>query len=146
LAISATRAGQQVRLYALELTDPSGKQVLRNTDFSKHMQHWLPAAQGHFLPWHMDNTYLEVLLERGGLGLLAMALLVAWAAWNLWAGLRAKDTLAWVLAGALLGMLALGVVISVMEVPRVALILWLLVWKTAPVCGQIDDLRTRNRL
>lgn len=146
LAISATRAGQQVRLYAVELTDPSGKQVLRNTDFSNHMQHWLPAAQGHFLPWHMDNTYLEVLLERGGLGLLAMALLVAWAAWNLWAGLRAKDTLAWVLAGALLGMLALGMVISVMEVPRVALILWLLVWQTAPICGQIDDLRTRNRL
>ena len=45
-----------------------------------------------------------------------------------------------------LGMLALGMVISVMEVPRVALILWLSVWKTAPICGQIDDLRTRNRL
>lgn len=79
LAVSATRAGQQARLYAVEMVDPRGRQVLRNTDFSERWQHGLPAAQGHFLPWHMDNVYLEVLVERGVLGLLAMALLLVGA-------------------------------------------------------------------
>lgn len=146
LAISPALAGQQVRLYAVELFDPSDRQVLNNTDFAQRMQHWLPAARGHFLPWHMDNAYLEVLVERGALGLLAMVFLVVWAAWNLWSGLKARDALAWVLAASLLGMLALGMVISVMEVPRVALILWLLLWKTLPRCGQIDEKATRNGL
>lgn len=146
LAISPALAGQQVRLYAVELFDPSDRQVLNNTDFAQRMQHWLPAARGHFLPWHMDNAYLEVLVERGALGLLAMVFLLVWAAWNLWRGLKARDALAWVLAASLLGMLALGMVISVMEVPRVALILWLLLWQTRPNRGQIDDMATRNGL
>ncbi|WP_439115350.1 hypothetical protein [Hydrogenophaga sp.] len=44
-------------------------------------------------------------------------------------GLKAGDALAWVLAGSLLGMLALGAVVSVIDVPLVALILLLFVFK-----------------
>ncbi len=128
LTLAPTRAAQQFRLHAVQLLDPHARQLLHNSDFAAHLQHWQPAAQGHFLPWHMDNLYLELLIERGLFGVLAFALLLLWALRHLWQGLRSAQTPAWVLMAALMGLLALGMVISVMEIPRVALILFLLLW------------------
>ncbi|RJP68162.1 MAG: hypothetical protein C4535_09640 [Comamonadaceae bacterium] len=130
-AVTVLTAGQSMRLHAVELLDPSGRQVLRNTDFAVGLRHWLPVAQGQFKPWHMDNLYLEALIERGALGALVLFLLGAWGARCILDGLRAREPLALALAGSWMSMAALGLVISVMELPRIAFMLLLILLTTS---------------
>lgn len=40
-----------------------------------------PAAQSYFVPWHLDNLFLEVLVERGLAGLLLLVALMTYALW-----------------------------------------------------------------
>ncbi len=146
LSISLANVGSSARLESLELFDASGQQRLKNTGFNAALQHWFPMALGYFEPWHIDNLYFDVLIERGVIGLAALALWVLWAGATLLRGLRQRDPLAWVLAGSVLGMLSLGSVISVTEVPRVALILTLLMWSSGSIRGQIEDVSRCNQL
>lgn len=134
-----------VRLHDVELWSPQGRQVLDNTDFSQGMRHWLPLARGHYLPWHIDNLYLELLIERGVLGLAVLAALLAWAGWLLWQGLRRSDPQAWVLAGALFGMCGLGLLISVAEIPRLALLLLLLLFAASLIRPRNGRFPASNR-
>jgi hypothetical protein len=146
VAVVPVRAASTVWLQSLELFDAGGHQLLKNTDFSAGLQHWFPMGARYFLPWHIDNLYLDVLIERGLLGLAVFALWVLWVGTSLLRGCRHGDPLAWVLAGSVLGMLSLGTVISVTEVPRVALILTLLIWSSGTIRGQIGDVSRCNQL
>jgi len=146
IALSPAQAGQAIRIEGLEMWDSSGRQRLRNTDFSQGLQHWLPVSQGQFQPWHTDNLYLDVLVERGLLGLLVLAVWVLWALNHLWTQLRQGDTVAWALAASLVGLLSLGAVISVTEVPRVSLILLILLWSSGRFRGQMEGVSRCNQL
>ncbi len=130
-ALTVLSTGHAARIHAVELLDPQGVQILKNTDFSAGLRHWFPAAQSSFKPWHMDNLYLEILVERGLLGWLVLGLLAAWA-WHCVAqGLKAGDPLALALAGSLSAMGVLGLVISVTELPRIAFMLLLILLTTS---------------
>ena len=83
-------------------------------------------AQGHFRPWHIDNLYLELLIERGVLGLATFLLLLAFALRNLQISLDAGLAFAPFLAASLFGALLVGAVSSILDVPRVALLVVLL--------------------
>ena len=111
----------------IALETPPGHQLLANGDFSAGLAHWLPAAQTYFMPWHIDNLYLELLIERG---LVGAALLLAVGVAALWRLLRQPDpgnTAAPFIAASLSGMACVGLVSSVLDVPRVALLLALLI-------------------
>ncbi|MDZ4124955.1 MAG: hypothetical protein U1E02_12370 [Hydrogenophaga sp.] len=144
LAVAPAQAGSTVRLESLELFDAGGRQLLKNSEFGAGLQHWFPMSLGYFQPWHIDNLYLDVLIERGLMGLAVFALWVLWAGTSLLKGLQRRDPLAWVMAAAVLGMLSLGSVISVTEVPRVLLILTLLMWSSGAIRGQIEDVSRCN--
>ncbi|WP_156406405.1 O-antigen ligase family protein [Hydrogenophaga sp. Root209] len=146
LALSSMQVRKAIRIESVELWDSSGRQRLRNTNFSKGLQHWLPMAQGQFEPWHIDNLYLDVLIERGLLGLVILAVWVLWALLGLWEKLRQGDSVAWAMAASMVGVLSLGAVISVTEVPRVTLILMILLWSSGGFRGQIEDVSRCNRL
>lgn len=96
-----------------------GATLLRNGDFAGGLAHWWPMAQYYFLPWHVDNLYLELLIERGLLGLVLLGLGVVAVVRRL---LRSQGPSAACLLGALCGVLCVGLVSSVMDVPRVALL------------------------
>jgi hypothetical protein len=130
-AMTVLSTGQDARIHAVELIDPLGRQVLRNSAFSDGLSHWFPAAQGHFKPWHMDNLYLEILIERGLLGLLVLGLVAAWAWRCVVLGLKAADPLALALAGSLTAMGVLGLLISVIELPRIAFMLLFILLTTS---------------
>lgn len=117
----------QVDFERIALETPQGQQALANADFSAGLAHWLPAAQSYFMPWHIDNLYLELLIERG---LVGAALLLAVAAAALLRLLRqpdSGDTAAPFIAASLCGIACVGLISSVLDVPRVALLLALLV-------------------
>lgn len=53
--------------------------VLRNSVFSLGQRYGNSVVDANFLPWHMDNLFLELLIERGLLGLAVLAAVAACA-------------------------------------------------------------------
>lgn len=119
-SVSVLTPGAMVDIERLELFDPQGRQRLLNADFQQGPARWLPAAQGHFEPWHADNLYLEVLVERGAIVLAALLGWLAWTTRSARRGLLAGEPLAGAWLSAMVAIAALGMLISVTEVPRVA--------------------------
>lgn len=122
LTLHATQAGQTSHIHEVQLWDERGRQLLQNTDFSSGLSHWMPAAESYYLPWHIDNLYLDVLLELGWVGLLLLAAITCAALLAVYRGLIARDALAWAYGAASLGFLSIGALISVTEIPRVLLL------------------------
>jgi O-antigen ligase len=120
--------GGRIGVHGLGATGPSGVLPVQNAEFRQGLAHWLAVADGHFLPWHTDSLYLELLVERGLIGLCAFLWLCAGC-------MRASrhahrpslDVMA--LQVAIGSMLLLGLLISVMEFTRVAFLLqFMLFW------------------
>lgn len=133
LSLSVANAGGGVDIDNVRLTGPNGQAVLANGNFSQGLAHWFPAAQSYFVPWHMDNLFLEVLLERGGLGLLLLMVLVNVALWHAVCGRTRLEVLSPFLAASLCAVLLVGLVSSVMDVPRVSFLFYLLALACIPL-------------
>jgi hypothetical protein len=133
--ISVTNPGGTARFDNISLSGPDGANLLSNGDFSKGFAHWLPGAQDYFVPWHLDNLYLEVLVERGIAGLLVLGGILAGSLRGL---ARAGHGCPPFLAACVLGALCLGTVSSVLDVPRTAFLLgllWVMGYELARNCG-----------
>lgn len=138
-SISVVDAGGQADVDNIVLTSRRSQNLLVNGDFSTGLSHWFPAAQSYFVPWHLDNLLLEVLVERGGLGLLACLLLIGYALWHLVLGRARLQPLAPYLAVSLVAVLLVGLVSSVMDVPRVAFLFFLLIFLAIESSGLPRD-------
>lgn len=123
-----------VRVAEVELMEPAGRQVLRNTDFALGPHYWSTIAYDNFLPWHMDNLVLELLIERGLSGLLILMAVVVWALVRIHGQARQGKHLALVVGAAIMAVAMSGAVISVAEIPRVSLLLWLLLVVSFCIC------------
>ena len=127
-SISVVDAGAQADVDNIVLTGQTPHNLLTNGDFSDDLARWFPAAQSYFVPWHLDNLVLELLVERGGIGLLACLLLIGYALWQLVLGRARLQPIAPYLAASLVAVLVVGLVSSVMDVPRVAFLFFLLIF------------------
>jgi len=126
LSITVVQAKTPVRLDAVELIDPQGRQILKNAAFAQGPRHWSSIAHANFLPWHIDNMQLELLIERGLLGWVVLA---AWAVGALVLaaqGAARQNAWALVVGVSIATTLLIGAVISTIEIPRVSIMLWLL--------------------
>lgn len=124
-SMSVFGAGESADFRSVSLTGRDGRELLVNGDFVQGLAHWFPAARAYFLPWHIDNLYLELLIERGVLGLLLCLAMLGAAMWCLVFGPARREPLAPYLAASLSGVALVGLVSSVMDVPRVAFLLFL---------------------
>jgi O-antigen ligase len=113
-------------------------QLLANADFERGFSHWLPSAQGWYVPWHIDNLYLELLIERGIAGATLVLGALGWALHRMLASAR-RNPIAPFLAASLAGALCLGLVSSILDVPRVAFLLGLI----AVLGYELSDSRRR---
>jgi len=135
LSVSVLTPGALVDIDNLQLIGTTDQNLLANSDFSAGLAHWALSAQAYFLPWHIDNLLLELLIERGLIGLLLTGALLAYALWVQLFVRGADDALAPYLGAALVGVVCVGMTSSVMDVPRVAFLLYLLVLASAtPTC------------
>jgi len=128
LNLALLTAGAQMDIASVELRDGIGPNRVRNGNFTAGLAHWLPAAQSYFLPWHIDNLYLEVLIERGIVGVIAMGALTGLALWRLTVGRGRSEALAPFCVASIVGLLLVGLVSSVLDVPRVAFLFFLMVF------------------
>jgi hypothetical protein len=125
LTISVLDDDASIDVDNLSLKGDDRIEQVRNGGFSRGLARWFPVAKNHFLPWHVDNLYLEVLIERGVLGLAAFLMVVVCALRRLAFGMSAGERMAPFLAASLTGALTVGLVCSVLDVPRVAFLFFL---------------------
>ena len=125
-AIAVLDANARVELDHIALGDDRVANVLHNGDFSQGLAHWFPLARNYFVPWHIDNFYLELLIEQGAAGLAACALLLASALATLLSARQRESAAAPYLAAGLVSALLVGTVSSLMDTPRVAFLLFFL--------------------
>jgi hypothetical protein len=128
LELSVHTVGGRIEVHGLGAMGPSGVLPVQNAEFRQGLAHWSAVADGHFLPWHTDSLYLELLIERGLIGLGAFFWLCAGCIRALRQGhLASPDVMA--LQVAIGSLLLLGLLISVMEFTRVAFLLqFMLLW------------------
>jgi len=148
-SLAVSDAAAVAEIDGLELLSPNGADLLVNGDFSQGTARWLGVAQSYFDPWHLDNLALEVLVERGLVGLLALAALFGYAFWQLLWGGAQRQPLAPYLVAALYAVLLVGLFSSVMDVPRVVFLFYLMMFWSLPSVkfrqGSMVDCETRAK-
>jgi O-antigen ligase len=125
----------EMRLEAVEAVEVDSGNVLFNSRFDEAKGRWFPQSFHYFLPWHVDNLYLELLVETGVMGLLAFLCVVLRVSWRLFRGYLAEEAFSIELLACGAGVLALGLIVSVVDMPRVATLAGLFLvsgWPPAP--------------
>jgi hypothetical protein len=118
--------GARADIDNLILIDPNGRQLLANGGFSDDMARWFFTSDHHHMPWHMKNMYLHVLFEQGLLGLAVFIVLTVAALIRSLSGRRAHHPLAPAMVAGIVGFLIVGLFDSLLDVPRVAFLFFLL--------------------
>ena len=126
LSLAAVIPGSVVDVTRVRLTAGSSPDLLANGGFEQGLARWYPIVRSYFLPWHIDNLYIELLIERGIIGLLLFGALVGTALWRVSFGAARLAPAAPYLAAALASGCALGLVSSILDMPRPAFLLLLL--------------------
>ncbi|WP_346287246.1 hypothetical protein, partial [Zoogloea sp.] len=112
----------------LQLFDGRLRSVLRNGDFERGSDFWFFSSDHDHLPWHAKNVFLQTYVEQGLLGLLALVAALGSAGLHL-AGRRTRaHPLAPVLLASLAGGVTVGLVDSLVDMPRITLLLLLVLW------------------
>ncbi len=128
----------------LALVDGSGRNLLANGTFKQGGTRWFLTADDHW-SWNIFNLFVEVLFEQGWLGLLAFVTLLAYALTVLAARALRGDAFAAASAAALLGFLVPACFDSVIDDPRMRLLLWLLVTVPLLLPAQVEAVRGGRR-
>jgi len=109
----------------VRLENAQGRNILQNGDFAKAGDRWYFSADDHF-PWNIFNLFLEIFFEQGWLGLMAFVAWLAAVLLCLFARAARGDLLAAAFFSAVLGFLVPGLFDSVIDDPRMRLLLMLL--------------------
>jgi len=131
-SMAVETAGATLDIRNVTLVGPDGRSLVANGDFSRGMAHWFFTSDRGHLPWHIKNLALNVLFDQGILGLACLTMLICIALWRLLVGHARGHPLAPYVAAALAGFLIVGMFDSLLDVPRVAFLFYLLlVWGLA---------------
>ena len=135
--------GELIDLDKLHLFDATGRQLLHNGDFSDGLARWFFAGRHYFVPWHIDNLFLEMLIDQGVIGLLLLLALLTLAWVNLLRGPGRRHAFAPYLLAALTAFMVIGVFSSLLDMPRAAFLFFLLLCSALFLNGHavVADLR-----
>lgn len=111
----------------LKLLDSTGTNLLSNGDFSRDMAQWFFTSDRHHMPWHIKSMFMHVFFDQGVVGLVLWLTLTAGALWRVSCGNARHHTLSPAIAGSLLGFAVVGLFDSLLDVPRLAALYYLLV-------------------
>ncbi len=125
-AMATESPGTRVAIDNVRLTGPDGSQLLVNGSFTQGMTGWFTTSDRFHLPWHIKNLGLNVLFDEGIIGLLLFAALGFCALYRLVVGTARTHPFAPFLAAALVGFLLVGLFDSLLDVPRLAFVYYVL--------------------
>ena len=92
------------------------------------MDFWFFTSDRDHLPWHAKNLFVHTYVEQGALGLGVLLLALATAFVRLLRQPTRLQTHAATLLAALVGVTTVGLVDSLLDMPRITLFLTLLLW------------------
>ena len=125
-AMATESPGTRVGIDNVSLIGPDKRELLVNGNFAEGMARWFTTSDRFHLPWHIKNLGLNLLFDQGIIGLLLFALLCCGALYRLIAGAASGHPFAPFLAAALVGFLLVGLFDSLLDVPRLAFLCYLL--------------------
>ncbi len=106
----------------IRLIDRGGANLISNGDFAQGGDYWF-FKSGNHLPWHTKNMWIHLAFEQGLVGLAIFCVLIIAAVWRLMRGLWAGEPLATVWLAGISGLLTIGFVDSLLDAPRLAMLL-----------------------
>jgi hypothetical protein len=124
--MAAENPETRVDIDNVSLIGPDGRNLLTNGDFAQRMAGWFTTSDRFHLPWHIKNLGLNVLFDQGVVGLLLFVVLTGGALYRLVAGAARGHPVAPFLAASLAGFLLVGLFDSLLDVPRLAFLYYLL--------------------
>lgn len=126
LAASGTATSSVLEVDNLSLRAPGGEELIANGGFTQVNSYWFFSSDHHHLPWHIKSMTLHLLIETGWCGALSMLALLVLAGRRLLRQAARGDAGALACAAALLGFLVVGLFDSLLDVPRIALLCYLM--------------------
>ena len=126
-AMAAESPETRVEIDNISLIGPDGRDLLANGHFAQGMAHWFTTSDRYHLPWHIKNLGLNLMFDQGIVGLLLFVMLTGSAMYRLVAGEARGHPAAPFIAAALAGFLLVGLFDSLLDVPRVAFLYYLLI-------------------
>ena len=144
-SMSVESSKQSLDIDDVALIGPDGSNILRNGTFADGMARWIPVSEKFHLPWHIKNLALSLLFDQGMLGLALFACLLVAALWRLGFGTARHCPLAPAVAAALVGFVVVGAFDSLLDVPRVAFLFYVLMLTSFSVPPG-DEIRGRSGL
>ncbi len=130
LALFVHQPAGSVVVDDVELVGPDGRNRIRNGGFADGMDHWHFSADDPD-PWHIANLWLHLYFEQGLLGAAAFTVLVLAALARAVRAARAGSGAALVLVASLGGVLLIALLGSLLDAPRVAMLIYLLTFCAA---------------
>jgi hypothetical protein len=126
LAASGTASSSVLDVDNLSLRAPGGEELIANGNFTQTNNYWFFSSDHHHLPWHIKSLALHLLVETGWCGALSMLGLLVVAGLRLMRRAARGEHGALACAAALLGFLVVGLFDSLLDVPRIALLCYLM--------------------
>lgn len=118
--------GRLIDIDKVQLVTRDGRSLLANGQFDHAMAHWFFSSDKHHLPWHMKNMFLHLTFEQGVLGFGLFTLLLGIAVWRTSVGGARDHPLSPAIAAGLIGFATVGLFDSLLDVPRVAWLFYVL--------------------
>jgi hypothetical protein len=109
----------------IQLTGAQGQPLLDNGDFSQGMQRWFFSSDRNHMPWHIKSVLMNVLFDQGAVGLALFTLMGLAALWRVVLGTARDHPLGPAIAGGLVGFVVVGLFDSLVDVPRLAFVFYL---------------------
>lgn len=104
----------------------TGAELVRNGSFTLTNDAWFFSSDRHHLPFHVKNFALNIYFELGWLGVAAFCLMLGHALVRLTSASLEGERLAQIELAALAGFLLVGLFDSLLDVPRLSLLFFLM--------------------
>lgn len=126
-SMAMSSLGGLAQIDDVALTGADGQQLLANGSFADGMAHWFSSSDRNHMPWHIKSMGMNVLFDQGMVGVTLLGVLLAGALWRTSFGKARQNPLAPALAAGLTGFIMVGLFDSLLDVPRLAWLFYLLV-------------------
>lgn len=123
-----TTSPTPIDLDDIELTDAQLRPLVANGGFEQGGAHWFFSSDRDHLPWHGKNLFVHTFVEQGVLGAVAVLLILAGGLLHLARAPTRLQAHAPTLLAALVGLATVGMVDSLLDMPRITVFLLLLAW------------------
>lgn len=112
----------------LELIAADGRSLLANGDFEQGVDRWFITSDRDHLPWHAKNLLVHLYVEQGWLGIAALLTALVFIGLRLLRSTTRAMPFARALMGGLSGLMVVGMVDSLLDMPRLSVFVCLALW------------------